>query len=826
MSFLFHSTILSGLMVFGQMFQGSNVSQQVSPEVLKQLEKTYKTDAKSNNSEFKRYLTDTDQKEKKAETDKNNNEKDGNEKLVEIVDKENKKEIKNLSIYEKMILGENVDPDSVLSTLSVYGYDVFKNSRPSTFAPNDNAAVPADYPINSDDEINVMLWGRINEEYRLKVGRDGTINIPRIGPIQVAGLTFESTKKNIIDRVGKIEGVNVTISMGSLRSIGIYIVGEVVSPGYYTVSALSNVTNALFAAGGPSKSGSLRNVQLKRNGQKVASFDFYDFLMSGYDKTGYRLQSGDVIVVPIIQSMAAVVGNVRRNALYELNGKTSLEKIITLAGGMTPSAWTNKIQIERFNKNQHRLILDLDSCNGKLPEVEIQDGDLIKIFPILDKDNNAVYLTGNVLRPGKFQYKEGMRVRDLITNYNSILPETYFDYAVIYRFEPPSYVNNIVPFNLKMALEDNNSSENLKLKPKDQLIIYNRDFFEPDRYVFIDGSVTKAGRYKLLDNMKIRDIILQAGGLKDEASPIRGELYRRQSANVERISTEKLDFCVECAMADSSGDNLILRKSDHIFIRSKKGWEEERNVSLRGQIVYPGKYILYEGETLGDLIKRAGGFKDDAYLAAAVFTRISVKEFENKRMEEYSRQLETDIMRLSAEIAAKDNPEDANALLVQQMALKEKLKISTATGRVVIDIRNEKNYDDFSLEDGDEVYIPRNQNTVSVLGEVYNPSTFKYDNHNISVSHYIESAGGLKEESSDNKHVYIIKANGSIITNKTTDIFSTALEPGDAVVVPQKLKYSNGHKAFVETVDSIFKIATLLASIITLVVAVNSIQKH
>jgi len=295
--------------------------------------------------------------------------------------------------------------------------------------------------------------------------------------------------------------------------------------------------------------------------------------------------------------------------------------------------------------------------------------------------------------------------------------------------------------------------------------------------------------------------------------------------NVERVSTDKIDFCVECAMSDSSGENLTLRKSDHVFIRSKMGWEEERKVSLKGQVVYPGTYVLYTGETLGDLIKRAGGFKDDAYLAAAVFTRKSVKEMEAKRSEEYSRQLEMDMAKLSAEIAAKDNPEEAQALLAQQMALKEKLKAAnTTTGRVVIDIRNEKNYNDFSLEDGDEVFVPRNLNTVSVLGEVYNPATFKYGRENMTVSYYIESAGGLKE-SSDKKHIYLIKANGSIITNKKVDVLSIVMEPGDAVVVPQKIKYTNNQKVFVETVDAIFKIATLLATVVTLAVTVNALKK-
>lgn len=811
MGFLFQSTVLSGIIAIGQVFHGSNFPQQVSPELFKQLEKSYKSESRKSSSEFNRYLADSSIASKQEILDTT----DSTDTIKDSLTKTDLSKKQKLSVYEKMILGEKVNPDSLLSTLSVYGYDVFKNSRPSTFAPNDNSAVPSDYPINTDDEINVMLWGRINEEYHLKVGRDGTINIPRIGPISVAGLTFESTKRNILDRVNKIEGVKATISMGALRSIGVYIVGEVSSPGYYTVSALSNVTNALFAAGGPTKNGSLRNVQLKRNGQRIANFDFYDFLMSGQDKTGYRLQSGDVIIVPIIQSMAAVVGNVRRNALYELNGKTSLENIISLAGGTTPSAWTNKIQIERFSKNQHRIVLDLDSCNGKIPEFEVQDGDIIKIFPILDMDNNAVYLNGNVQRPGKYQFKEGIRLRDIIKNYDAILPETYYDYAVIYRFEPPRYSSNIIPINLKKAMDDNNSSDNIILKPKDQIFIYNREIFEPDRYVFIDGAVTKPGKYKFLDNMKIRDIVLQAGGLKDEASSIRGELYRRKNLNTERISIEKVDFCVECAMGDSSADNLYLQKSDHVFIRSKMGWEEERKVLLKGQVVYPGTYVLYEGETLGDLIKRAGGFKDDAYLAAAVFTRKSVKEIETKRMEEYNHQLETDIVKLSTEIAAKESPESAKELLAQQMALKEKLNVASGTGRVVIDIRNEKNYEDFSLEDGDEVYIPRNLNTVSVLGEVYNPSTFMYDNKNIKVNHYLESAGGFKE-SSDRKHVYIIKANGSIITNKKVNVFAAPLEPGDVVVVPQKLKYANGQKVFTQIVNAISSIVGVVAIIVAL----------
>jgi protein involved in polysaccharide export with SLBB domain len=233
----------------------------------------------------------------------------------------------------------------MLKNLPIFGHNLFSKARLTSFNSSESFVVPADYPVNVGDEINIMLWGRINEEYKLPVSRDGSINIPRIGPVPVAGSTFNSMHNNLLERIKKIEGINATISRGQLRTSGGYIVGEVKSPGFYTISALSNVTNALFAAGGPTTDGSLRNIQLKRNGTLVSNVDFYDFLLSGTDRSSLRLQPGDVINVPVTKSMVAVAGNVRRSALYEIRGKTNLQDILTLAGGFTPSAWVNKIQI-------------------------------------------------------------------------------------------------------------------------------------------------------------------------------------------------------------------------------------------------------------------------------------------------------------------------------------------------------------------------------------------------------------------------------------------------------------------------------------------------
>jgi protein involved in polysaccharide export with SLBB domain len=724
------------------------------------------------------------------------------------------------SSYQKLLKGEIIDPEKLVSSLTVFGHTIFEHSKPSTFAPTDNTPVPADYTISTDDEIIIMLWGRINEEYKLKVQKDGSITIPRLGPVSVSGIKFETMKKNLIDQLSKIEGVNVNVSMGVMRTIGVYIVGEVNAPGFYTVSALSNVTNALFYAGGPTKNGSLRNIQLKRNGTLVSKLDFYDFLLSGNDNSSLRLQSGDVIFVPIVTNMAAIAGNVRRSAIYELSSNSTLKSVIELAGGFTAAAWTNKIQISRFKNNQYHIVLDLDSISTNFPNFSINDGDLIKVFPVLSKDANAVYLSGNVTRPGKYEYKNGMKIHDIIPDYQNLLSESYFDYAVIFRQEPPSFLNRIIAFNLKNIIENPESDDNIYLKPKDQIMVYNRDFFEPVRNITIDGAVTKAGNYKLMENMKIRDLILQAGGLKDEASPIRGEVYRRHSLRNEKIKTEKIDFCISCAMENDPQHNLLLYKSDVVYIRSKMGWEKQRIITLEGQFIYPGKYVLFEGENLGDLIGRAGGFKDDAYIAAAVFTRKSVKDLEYKRMEEYQKNLESEIMKLSIEKAAKEDS-DVNTILSQKMLLKDETENTDLLGRVVIDLSNPANFNDFSLEDGDSLYIPRNLNTISVIGEVFNPTTFKYQPEYHTVQVCVESAGGLKA-SADKKNIYVVKANGNILTKKGKDIDDYILSPGDAVVVPQKIDYSNANKRFSETITNISAIS---ATVFTVISTISLIYK-
>jgi polysaccharide export outer membrane protein len=451
-------------------------------------------------------------------------------------------------------------------------------------------------------------------------------------------------------------------------------------------------------------------------------------------------------------------------------------------------------------------VLDISSeNNNKIPSFEIIDGDIVKIFPVLEKDKNAVYLSGNVLRPGKYEFKQGMRIKDLFPDYLAFLPETYFNCGIVLRQNPETFINTLFPFNVKKVLDAPSSGDNLALQPKDEVVIYNKDFFEPDRTVSVEGSVNKPGSFKLLESMKIRDLVLQAGGLRIDASPIRGELYRR-NVDSGRVEIEKIEFCVDCAMKNDTNHNYNLVRSDRVFIRQKMGWENERRVSLEGQFMYPGTYVILEGETLGELIKRAGGFKNNAYLSASVFTRPAVRELEDLRNKEYQQQLTADILTLSSKLTARGKGDEAQAELNQLALLKEKLKLTAPAGRIILDLTKPECYEGFKLDNGDAIFVPRNMNTIMVFGEVYNPATFAYNKEFVSPWYYVESAGGLKE-SSDRKHVYVIKANGRVITDKMQRISSVKLEPGDAVVVSPHLRSSNAYKLFLDTIEVIYKIA-------------------
>ena len=337
--------------------------------------------------------------------------------------------------------------------LKPFGYDFFAAASIRILTDRRDIPVPSKYVIGPGDEVKLLLWGRVNAQYDLTVDRDGKITIPQIGPLFVAGKTFDEMSKQVNKQSEQIVGTNVDISMGGLKTIPIFVLGDVKRPGSYTIGSFATITDALLLAGGPTGIGSMRQVQLKRKGQLITTFDLYDLLLKGDKSKDMQLMAGDVVFVPVTGPMVGIAGNVKRPAIYELRGRYDLESVVDLAGGIIPTAYTQQIQVERIVKNERHVVFDINDKNlEKAAGVKLQDADLVKVFSIVDMNVNVVYLNGNVKRPGKYEIKEGMRLRDLIKDATELLPETYFAYALLKRLEPPGMETVLIPFSLANLL--------------------------------------------------------------------------------------------------------------------------------------------------------------------------------------------------------------------------------------------------------------------------------------------------------------------------------------------------------------------------------------
>lgn len=707
--------------------------------------------------------------------------------------------------------------------LKQFGYSLFQNS-PSTYAPVDDAPVRDDYTVGPGDEILVsMASPRRNGDYSLIVNRNGTISVPNIGVISVSGLSYTRLVDLLTRKLkGGASEMRLAVRMGKLRSIQVFVVGKIRRPGAYTVSALSNLSNAIMACGGPTKVGSLRNIQLKRNGRTVSQFDYYDFLLHGNSSRDVRLQSGDVIFVPEIGPVVGISGNVREPAIYEMHGKTSLAEALKLAGNITPMGYTQQIQIERYSQNASKTIVDVDMSHlAGAGNTELQDGDLIRISSVNDKLMNGIYLDGNVERPGKYEYRSGMRVRDIIKNEQDLKAESYMDFALIERVTLPDFHIELIPFNLGQALAGN-QSENKLLTPRDTIRIYYRWAIQDPPKVRIGGSVHRSGEFFYHPKMTVSELIHLAGGLKDQADITAAELTRVQVVD-NRVTTKHLTVNVQSAMQGDSGANIPLMKDDYLMIKQVPEYKLYRTITLDGEVAQPGTYTFQDNETLMDIINRAGGFTRRAYLKGSIYARESVKKLQDERLQDFTRKLEEDIYRNSAQSitnalsteAAKANEE----ALSSKKSLLESIKKTKASGRMIVDLisASQKPHSDTDvrLEEGDTLVVPPIINSVSVLGQVYNPTAITYQPGK-QVDYYLGKTGN-PTENADVQSIYVIKADGSVLTDRNFQtgwlfwrkgVLGATLEPGDTVMVPEKIASNS-------SLRDIKDITTILAQIAT-----------
>ncbi|MHB9954107.1 SLBB domain-containing protein [Vibrio campbellii] len=779
--------------------------------------------------------------------------------------------------------------------LKRFGLDLFAGS-PTTFAPLSDVPVPADYTVGAGDEIVIQLFGKENATHRLRVNRAGIINFPSIGPVQVAGMSFSNVRDSLNQRVKEqMIGVRSDISLGEMRTMQVFVMGDAYKPGAYTVSALTTISQAIYYSGGFGESGALRNVQLKRNGQVIRKLDMYDLLLKGDARNDVRLLPGDVVFIGAVGNTIAIDGEVNRPAIYEVKSGETYKQAIQMAGGFTANAYSDQIEVKRYAAKGARDALTLNFSQSHDQQTKVKDGDAVNVLKKSEELTRYVQIEGDVRHPGFIEWKSGLRVADLFQSVDTSFNSTAdVNYAVVVREINPQRDIEVYQVNLANAILSPSSKDNLKLNSRDRVLVFNRfnnedldtladqdtvtkaktleqaqlqaqqdekkeqevmsssvalssatdnmamgqslakDYEQP-KIIFrgkeitkedfdalkqntrrtllapvllqlqqqsrlglapqiaeVFGEVKHPGRYPLTPRMTVSTLIEAAGGLTYNAFTINAELARtvisskdeRASIDVERIDLRK-------AIQGSTADDAILVGRDRLNILEKPNVKLQSTVTLQGEVRFPGTYTVRQGETLGELLERAGGLTEFAHPQGAIFTREALRLQEQKLLNQYAADMR-------AETAKKTFRADSNMSSVisdpdKTLKFVEEASKSKALGRMVVQlnriIKDERSAD-FMLEDGDFLFVPTFRNTVSIMGEVQVPITYLLDNK-LDVEDYLNKAGGAKKQA-DEDRIFVVRADGSVYKPTSGYWFGNdkeELKAGDTIVVPIDTDY-------------------------------------
>ncbi|MCW8833621.1 MAG: SLBB domain-containing protein [Colwellia sp.] len=796
--------------------------------------------------------------------------------------------------------------------LKPFGYDVFANA-PQTFAPTMDIAIPADYMVAPGDKVSIQVFGKETNELELEVNREGQIVFPQHGPFTVSGLSFAEMKRLLTAKIKeKIIGVDVVIGMASLRSMRVFVLGDAYRPGPYNLSSLSSITHAIFAAGGISDIGSLRNIQLKRAGKLVKTLDLYDLLIKGDSSDDVLLQSGDVVFVAPVGNTVSIEGEVRRPAIYELIKGDSFEDIVVMSGGLLPSAYAKSTIIERYNTNNLRSVINIDFSNNTQLAVKAQAGDAIRVLKAADMFAESVTLIGAITRPGKYQWQQGQKVADLLPQVDShLLANADLSYSLIIRELDVARNIEVLQFGLAKAIENPESPDNITLHANDKVLVFSqvdklsessleldmlaytqeelfkkeqqlaKDKFKTKQFwskygrtnklaevevdetaklinqsivqmsggtveeevdvkeltlfsrqrlllpiiqklkrqggsgqaiqlVEIDGSVKFPGVYPLAKNARVNDLILAAGGLDESAYLARADITRNQISS-QFVSKRSLSVDLNAALQGDMENNLLLQSKDRLNIHQIPAWSENHVVELRGEFVFPGKYTIRRGESLSELIAKAGGFTSFAHQEGSVFTRVKLQELEQQNLFKLAGDLRVEM----ASKSLSDKGYSQSYAEVQEM-LNDLTKLQPV-GRLVLDLPKivKDNAYDVLLEDGDVLYVPTLKNSVNVIGQVQVTSSHIYD-ASLTAEDYLAQSGGSKKRA-DEDRIYIIAANGSIKVMDNDNWFASDagsnMKPGDTVVVPLDSEYMNNLTLWTSATTIMYNTAVAIAAI-------------
>ncbi len=646
-----------------------------------------------------------------------------------------------------------------------FGLKLFKGT--DEIMPPDDIAASGDYVLGPGDNIIIYLWGRVEKEYDLTVDREGKVFIPKVGELAVWGKTLEEFKDYARRKIATVYSeFELNVSLGKIRSIRLYLTGEVNRPGAYTVSSLTSLFNALYLAGGPNENGSMRNIRVMREGQLVAEVDLYKFLLEGDNSLDIRLRSGDAIFVPVAGARVAIRGEIKRPAIYELRGNETACDLMNLVGGPNAEAHLSRVMLERISGDNEWRVLDLDLSPDapRSGSLVLQDGDRLTVFSIFDAKKNMVAVFGQVKHPGYYERNETTRIADLIERGTLQDYDVYYKRANLFR-RFADWRTEIIAVDLN-ALLVGDTSQNILLQDRDSLYIYSIEDVGWNKRVSIEGEVKKPGVFNFYDRMTAYDLIFLSGSFTRSASLLQGELARIDSLGKTCLMYISLE--------ESALRRTYLKEDDRLYIRQIPEWPMHRTVKIEGEVLYPGEYMLSgKEETLYSLINRTGGFTRNAFPDGLILQRQSIGE---------------NLQRLQInKVLERSSPvvEDSAGNLRREMVYDYEIK---SVNRVVIDmakiLSTGGREGDVVLSPGDYIFVPSIPTGISVLGAVGSSGTIKY-NEGKKVGYYIKRAGNFVSQS-DKKGTQLIRASGEVLSGG--GVLGKTVKTGDIIVVPTKIR--------------------------------------
>ena len=685
------------------------------------------------------------------------------------------------------------------SIIQVFGHNIFSN-KDLTFAPNENLATPENYKLGPGDEVIIDIWGTNQNTIRQTIAPDGFINVEGIGLVYLSGMTVKEADKYMRNQLNKIYSVagdgaqsDIKLTLGALRTIQVNVMGEVKVPGTYFLSSLSSVYHALYRAGGFTDLGSLRNIELIRNGKKIVDVDVYDFIVKGQSPDDVTLQDGDIILVPTYEMIVDVAGNVKRPMKYEMKDGETVKSLLDYAGGFKGDAYTKNINLIRRNGREYQVYTVM---SADYETFNLMDADSLTIGTIIDKYENRVEVRGAVYRPGTYQLSEQINtVGKLIDIADGLKGDAFTNRAIIHR-ERKDLTLEVIAVDLKAIL--NGSAPDVVLQENDILFVSSIHDLQDLGIITVNGEVARPGTFVFADNMTIEDAIIQAGGLLESASTAKVDISRRIK---DPMSSEAIDtlartytFTIKDGFVLDGSEGFILQPYDQVYVRKSPIYNEQGHVTVNGEVLYPGQYALSQKDMrLSDAIKESGGVTKWAYIKGARLERQTTEE-------EKARQEPTlDFMQNSRDSI------DVNKLDLESV-YSVGIDLEAALAKPGSDA-------DVVLRDGDKLIVPELLNTVKISGTVMYPNTVAY-NPSMTVKDYITMAGGYGFKAKRSR-AYVIYMNGTVAKAKKAK--SAVVQPGCEIVVPGKRENDNSLQQFLSIASTSSSIATMLATVYNII---------